>query len=739
MSGENSVKVVSAGLMVGGEVLPLYSGSVHYWRHEREHWTRVLDAVRQMGFHFVQTYIPWSAHEIEEGVFDFGETDPRKDIAAFLETCATAGLHVLVRPGPHINSEIPYFGFPPRVLTDPYMQMRTARGTPAVLPLPGTPFAAPSYACEAFYDEVGKYFDALCPVLTPYIYPQGPIVAAQADNEMSQFFRLKCYDVDYHPEAITLYQSWLRDKYHDLTALKEVYREYESFADVEPPRVFDARTYTDLPYYVDWAEFQEYYVNRGIVRIRQMLQTRGLAGIPYYHNYPVSTPDPPFRPIAQEAELEIAGVDAYPLPSEYDALKRGVIYISTVSRLPFIPEFGSGSWSYYRSPSADEERFTTRTVFMHGLRAISYYMLADRDRWTGTPIQRDGRIRADYFQLYQDWNRVLEDLHWDKLRPERDVLVLTPRLYERLNYVAIEASFPNQFLTDIYYRLPADLFVSEKTLGLRDAIQHRAPAWLQAFEVALSASGMPFALGDSDLSDEMLAHYNLVIVPTFEWADADLLDKLERYARNGGTVLCGPRWPRYDARGNPLGVWLDGPVPPDRTVTRLPFVNNATPELWAEDVDLWGKIVPDDGDEIVHLEEITEGGDVPFAQRVPYGSGSITLVAAAFPRLGAIEDGTSAVYAAWAPWLKALLSASGVTPRWQCSNAALDVTILSGQGKRLVCIANPRRDVQTGDITVPDSIAWRDIDLPGNWDTAIGSTLHVSLEPWSVKIWEVAS
>ena len=131
MSSTQSITVTPAGLTIGEETLPLYSGSVHYWRHERAHWARVLDAVRRMGFRFIQTYIPWSAHEIEAGAFDFGEADPRKDVAAFLEACAYAGLYVLARPGPHINSEIPYFGFPPRVLNDPAIQMRTARGTPA--------------------------------------------------------------------------------------------------------------------------------------------------------------------------------------------------------------------------------------------------------------------------------------------------------------------------------------------------------------------------------------------------------------------------------------------------------------------------------------------------------------------------------------------------------------------------------------------------------------------------------
>ena len=51
-----------------------------------------------------------------------------------------------------------------------------------------------------------------------------------------------------------------------------------------------------------------------------------------------------------------------------------------------IPEFISGVWGWYRVLTAEEERFVTQAVFMHGIRAINYYMLAERDRWTGCPI-----------------------------------------------------------------------------------------------------------------------------------------------------------------------------------------------------------------------------------------------------------------------------------------------------------------------------------------------------------------
>jgi hypothetical protein len=237
-----------------------------------------------------------------------------------------------------------------------------------------------------------------------------------------------------------------------------------------------------------------------------------------------------------------------------------------------------------------------------------------------------------------------------------------------------------------------------------------------------------------------LAQYKLIIVPTFEWADNDVLDVLERYARNGGRVLCGPRWPRVDAQGHPLTAWRDLPQPPIRSVPRLEFASGkVTPGLWAEDVDLWGEVAPGTAENSGRVEAAAEAIDVPFAHRVPYGSGSITLVAAAFPRLGAIEDATPAIYAAWVPWLLALMSASDVTPKWRCSNQALDVSILSGGGRRLVCIANPQREEQAAEISVPDVSAWRDVDVPGDQGTSTGSTLRVRLSPWSVKIWEVES
>src|SRR5579871_3199207 len=119
----------------GGETLPLWAGSMHYWRHPRGAWRAGLRAMRAMGLRLVDTYVPWGVHERSPGEFDFGSVDARLDVAAFLELAHEEGLRCVVRPGPHINAELTFFGVPERVVWDPECQARTPLGNPVMLPM----------------------------------------------------------------------------------------------------------------------------------------------------------------------------------------------------------------------------------------------------------------------------------------------------------------------------------------------------------------------------------------------------------------------------------------------------------------------------------------------------------------------------------------------------------------------------------------------------------------------------
>src|SRR6185295_7948083 len=95
----NRVEFARGALVVGGRPVPLYSGSVHYWRLEREAWRPALIETKKLGVRLIDTYVPWGVHETTRGEADFGERGPRNDVASFLGLAHELGLYAIVRPG----------------------------------------------------------------------------------------------------------------------------------------------------------------------------------------------------------------------------------------------------------------------------------------------------------------------------------------------------------------------------------------------------------------------------------------------------------------------------------------------------------------------------------------------------------------------------------------------------------------------------------------------------------------
>ena len=383
----SSVQLGRDGLIVNGNLEPVYSGTVHYWRLDPALWSAILQNVRDLGFRMIETYIPWAVHEIAAGQFDFGQQDPYKDLPRFLRLCKETGISACVRPGPHINAELTWFGFPLRVLENPAVWAYTANGSPAITDRLPQPFVMPSYASETFFAETTGFFDALCPVLEPYLAPNGPIVACQVDNEMCYFFRTQPYDLDYSDDSIRLYRRMLAEQYGPIGQLNAAYHtSYASFDDVPPPRQFDAKTAADLPYHLDWATYKEYQINTALNRLGAMLRDRGIT-VPLYHDvaFNISTPIDMVT-MQTQPNLDFVGTNLYANQEEYaHTLARRVRYQSGTQKLPFVPEYGAGLWWFHsRTHTPAEEEFTILSGLMHGLKALNFYMLVERDRWQGS-------------------------------------------------------------------------------------------------------------------------------------------------------------------------------------------------------------------------------------------------------------------------------------------------------------------------------------------------------------------
>jgi len=533
--------MMAEGFVVDGRPLPWMSAAVHYWRSRPDRWESLLDAVAALGFRIIETYVPWSVHERAPHHYDFGQEDRSRDIGRFLDLVQARGLFALVRPGPHINSELTDFGYPARVLAHPGVQARTAQGTPAWFPGFPRPFPIPSYASEVFLDEVADWFAAVMPRLVSRVYPRGPILAMQVDNELCNFFRTSLFDLDYCEGAIAGYQRFLLERYGDLEGINRAYGSSRSRVEAfQPPRRFSR--HEPLRLQLDWARHQSWALLEALRRIRDLLRVHLPGGVPLFANLPPGTDTSPFDLNGIERIVDAAGMDLYHTRLELPAVRRAARALSAQTRLPACPEFGAGCFFTWTPTTPEDNRQAALAAMMYGVRAFNFYMVVDRDRWYGAPIRADGRRREPLAGFYQ---QLLEQVgrHGLEARPRRcEVALMRVRLYDRLHALS-SLTHPMPPLVLGLLGLKPGQLVRDDASG-RLAIDHEGAQ--EAWQGALDAAHVDFDLADSEQDLASLSGYKMVIVPTLERFDAALAMKLLELARLGCRVVFGPQAPRVD-------------------------------------------------------------------------------------------------------------------------------------------------------------------------------------------------
>jgi beta-galactosidase len=570
---EPRIRLCREGVVLSsGAVVPLRAGSVHYWRLERRSWRRCLEAVRAMGLRLVDTYVPWGVHEVAPGVADFGERDPSRDVAAFLALAHEVGLYAIVRPGPHINAELTYFGLPERVVWDPACQARGPRGQPVLLPVPPRMFPVPSYASDAFLDEVTRWYELVGRVLAPLRHPEGPIVLAQIDNEGALYFRDGVYDQDYHPDAVRDYRAFLGRKYGSLAALDE------------PPRRFEGARLVDLRRHLDWAEAQEHLVASALGRYAAALRGAGLDGIPLTHNLPPGEEATPLAPAALASAVDLVGLDYYfaAAPRTRAIVARrtsGLAVRQDALGLPaFACEMGAG-FPFYLPPLDERDSFfTLLAALAYGLRGFSVYMAVERDRWIGAPIDARGRARP-FAERWRRLSEALETTDFVHLHREVPVRLVVPRLERRMARLLHAFGPVSGALLAVAGYGPRE-GAAEDDLGLGYAPAMETDTFCRAVEQALDARGIPYALVDGD--DDALGGARWIVCATSGILETGLASALRAVADAGARVTLGPRPARFDEGLAPLGAearaklisprweWVEGsdPATVDQAVAR---------------------------------------------------------------------------------------------------------------------------------------------------------------------------
>lgn len=541
------------GLVLGAQIVPLWAGAVHYFRMAVAHWRPALEAVKQLGFRMVDIYVPWAVHELSKGSYDFGRIAPEKDLRAFLALCQELDLFVVLRPGPHINAELTGFGIPERVLWEPDCQARSPKGKPVVLPVPPLAFPVPSYASTAFLDETDEWYRAVAEQTSDQLWPDGPIVLCQVDNEGAMYFRDGVYDQDYHPDALAMFRRFLKKRYSTVKELSRVYGDADAtFARLEPPTSFDATQRDQLAPHLDWAEFQEYLLAESFLRMRRSLEAHGIKGIPFSHNLPLSEGVTPLDPGRLSRVVELLGQDYYhgaSAPSRREIAQRTSelrTRCDAHATPAFACELGAGFPPFFPPLTPEDQSFTTLCALAYGLTGLNAYMAVDRDRWIGAPIDVRGNLRKS-----SDWWRVLlEAVERTRLRElQRDVAVriVIPRSVRRLARVCHAFGPLSAALFQVVGGgAPEACF--EDDLGLGAPVSIDTERFVRRVEAKLEAARIPFGFASGDCLKHVAALPGWTIIACSGALEPKLRATLEDALRAGAAMSVGPFLPTFDQR-----------------------------------------------------------------------------------------------------------------------------------------------------------------------------------------------
>jgi beta-galactosidase len=545
-----TVTINKAGLLVGTQSLPIRAGAIHYWRTEYSSWGRCLDRARDVGLTIVESYVPWSVHEIARGGYDFGEIDRQKALPLFLEACAARGLRVILRPGPHINAEMTHFGFPQRILENPACLAQTANRTVAICPAPPRFFPIPSYAQKPFMDEVSQWLSAFARIIKPFL--GGCVVAVQVDNEMSYFFRAGAFDLDYSEGSIALYREFIKGRYSKESAMSAAYGGNARFETLDPPRRFTAKNADDLPRFLDWAAYKQFYLVHAVAQMAKMLRDHGVRGVPLFHNLPPAEVTHPLSISQLEQHVDFVGIDLYHRRQEFQVVKRRVLALTGTSRLPIIPELGAGGWLAWQSFTPEDNQTTALTALMYGVKGVNFYMFVNRERWYGAPVSKDGQIKElsgglpSLYSWMKQLFRSMREVSFEALTREVSVGVLLPSEYAALASVTSAVEPLTPFMFELFGFTQRDL-AKEESFGLRSIVQREGPALVEAWSKALQGRSIAYSLIEGN---QVPGHqrYKLLMVPTLDFLEEGLAAKLLAYAEAGGIVVIGPQLPDLDPK-----------------------------------------------------------------------------------------------------------------------------------------------------------------------------------------------
>jgi beta-galactosidase len=249
-----------------------------------------------------------------------------------------------------------------------------------------------------------------------------------------------------------------------------------------------------------------------------------------------------------DPDIDWVGMNLYCNKEDYATVARRMRFLAGATRLPFVPEFGSGLWSHHKKTfMPDEHEFVTLSAYMNGVKAVNFYMLVERERWQGSPVTRHGEFRPEYADFYREFGAFLKRYPLWEFERETGALLLFE--YDLSRHAKMLTTL-NVGHADLL-GLPREAFELDVDFGLeadirKEANFDRADSWLRQAADALAADGVAFDMADSHVDPKRLDRYPAVYLQSVDFMDPADQANLLNYVEDGGRLVIGPQMPRLD-------------------------------------------------------------------------------------------------------------------------------------------------------------------------------------------------
>jgi beta-galactosidase len=535
--------LIRNSLILKGEKILLFSGEIHFWRIDPEHWGKCLNQLKLMGINIVSTYLSWGRHSISPEENDLaGKINPRLNLPAFLNLCVEMGLWVILKPGPWICAEEKNGGYPDWLVEDKEICVKDKKGILVQGYIPEFSSYIPSYLHPKYLEYVKKWLDDVDKCIKNFCYPRGPIIFIQLDNEPSMTFHDKMFESDYNPINIRdfgIYQKWLKKKYKSVRLLNIFHNtSYNSFIGIEPPVGLNISGLYELRVYTDWVEFKEWLIARHIEILREIHLQNGIRSVIFTVNFNEHTPMavPNNWNKLEQAAGGIGGYDYYAVPplnyKNFIDFIKAINYSLAVLKIPWAPEMMCGIWKFGDNEVTykNENLLATQMNNMYllglayGLKGMNFYMFVNRENWKYAPVDERGQSTQmfDIPKKVIDFVKSVKDFH--SLQKNQKVAIMYYRPYAWEAYITLGKKIKgdNLYLGRSYH-LFESLYTNLVNLNYDPAI----------FD--------PFANTETDVSK-----YKLIFVPSSIYMDVNTQKFLKRYVEKGGAAVFFSELPNLD-------------------------------------------------------------------------------------------------------------------------------------------------------------------------------------------------